>query len=152
MGPSLRLGQVGQISGQIGDILLGANRNADEILEKAQAEAEKLRSETAVEITQLKEATRQETDLLRNRFSETAQTMLADISGELHSNMENCIKELSTCMAEVEYDTDTILQTLQKRCVEMNDRIQYFQSCVQESISAKLTALDQKFGQPKAGK
>ena len=54
-------------------------------------------------------------------------------------------------MSEVEYDTETILQTMQKRCGEMNDRIQYFQSCVQESIATKLTALDQKYGQPKAG-
>jgi len=148
-----------KISGQIGDILLGANRSADEILGSAREDAERLRSETAeemqrnreelqAEISKLRRETEQEAILIRERLSETAEKLLADISGELHTNIDNCIKELATCMTEVEYDAETMLQSMQKRCREMNDRIQFYQGCVQDSIEQKLQNMDQKYGIP----
>lgn len=148
-----------KISGQIGDILLGANRSADEILGSAREDADRLRTETAeemqkdrdelqAELARLRKETEQETLYIRERLSETAEKLLSDISGELHINIDNCIKELATCMTEVEYDAETMLQSMQKRCREMNDRIQYYQSCVQDSIDQKLLDMDQKYGIP----
>lgn len=151
-----------KISGQIGDILLGANRDADEIKDAAQADAEKLRTEAAeemeksrtdlqAELTRIRQETEQEAIYIRERLSETANDLLANISGELHVNIDNCVKELSTCMTELEYDTETMLQTMQKRYREMNDRIQYYQSCVQDSIDKQLQEMDQKYGIRQAG-
>ncbi|MBR5446111.1 MAG: hypothetical protein IKV57_08305 [Clostridia bacterium] len=151
-----------KISGQVGDILLDANRNADEILGSAREEAEKLRTETAeemqkdrtelqAELMRMREENQKEAQSIRDRLSATAETLLSDISGELHVNIDNCIKELAICMTEVEYDAETMLQSMQKRCQEMNDRIHYYQGCVQESIDAKLRNMSQKYGIPETG-
>ena len=151
-----------RISGQIGDILLGANRNADDILNTAKEDADRMRSETAEEleknrsdlqseIFRIRQETEQEAISIRERLAETAETMLSGISEEMHANIENCLKELATCMTEVEYDTETMLQTMQKRYREMNDRIQYYQSCVQEHVDKHLRDMEQKFGIRKNG-
>lgn len=146
-----------RISGQIGDILLGANRDADDILTEAKEEAERLRTETAdalekersamqIELDRLKAETEAEAVCMRKKISETAETLLADFSGEMHLNIENCLKELATCMTEVESDTETLLQTTQRRYQEMNERIQYYQSCLQEHIDTRLTEMDSEYG------
>jgi len=151
-----------KISGQIGDILLDANRNADEILSSAQEDAERIRTESAekmqkdrtdlqAELSRLREDAQKEAQCIRDRLSQTAETLLKDISGEMHINIDNCIKELAVCMTEVEYDAETMLQNMQKRCREMNDRIQYYQGCVQDSITAKLQDMNQKYGIPETG-
>ena len=151
-----------KISGQIGDILLGANRNADDILNTAKEDADRMRSETAEELernrsdlqselSRIREESEQEALALRERLSETAENMLNDISTEMHANIENCLKELTTCMTEVEYDTETMLQTMQKRYREMNDRIQYYQSCVQDHVDKQLSEMDKKYGIRKTG-
>ena len=151
-----------KISGQIGDILLGANRNADDILNTAREDADRMRSETAEEleknrsdlqseITRIRQETEQEAISIRERLAETAETMLSGISEEMHANIENCLKELATCMTEVEYDTETMLQTMQNRYREMNDRLQYYQSCVQEHVDQQLRDMDQKYGILKNG-
>ncbi len=148
-----------RISGQVGDILLGANRDADDILNDAKKEAEQLRSVTEVEMEQKRSAVQAELDQLqaetkaeavciRKKLSETAETLLADISGEMHLNIENCLKELATCMTEVESDTETLLQTTQRRYQEMNERIQYYQSCMQEHLETRLTEMDKQYGIP----
>ena len=162
-GTGYKIRMYDKISGQIGDILLGANRDADEILSNARAEADKMRMETAdeleknrsdlqTELDRIREDTKEEAANVRQKLSETAGTMLADISMEMHSNIDNCLKELATCMTEVEYDTETMLQTMQKRYREMNDRLQYYQSCVQEHVDSKLAELDQKYGIDPAGR
>lgn len=151
-----------KISGQIGDILLGANRNADDILNTAKEDADRMRSETAEEleknrsdlqseIFRIRQETEQEAISIRERLAEMAETMLSGISEEMHANIENCLKELATCMTEVEYDTETMLQTMQKRYREMNDRIQYYQSCVQDHVEKQLREMDQKYGILKNG-
>ncbi|MBR4959986.1 MAG: hypothetical protein IKY52_03725 [Clostridia bacterium] len=151
-----------KISGQIGDILLDANRNADEILSSAQEDAERIRTESTekmqkdraelqAELSKLREDAQKEAQHIRDRLSQTAETLLKDISGEMHINIDNCIKELAVCMTEVEYDAETMLQSMQKRCREMNDRIQYYQGCVQDSITAKLQDMSQKYGIPETG-
>lgn len=162
-GAGYKIRMYDRISGQIGDILLGANRDADDILRSAKEEAERLRTETAdtlaqersavqAELEQLQADTKAEAVCVRKKLSETAGTLLADISGEMHLNIENCLKELSTCMTEVESDTETLFQTMQRRYQEMNERIQYYQSCMQEHIDARLTEMDEQYAIRESGR
>ncbi len=162
-GAGYKIRMYDRISGQIGDILLGANRDADDILCSAKEEAERLRTETAdtlaqersavqAELEQLQADTKAEAMCVRKKLSETAGTLLADISGEMHLNIENCLKELSTCMTEVESDTETLFQTMQRRYQEMNERIQYYQSCMQEHIDARLTEMDEQYAIRESGR
>lgn len=162
-GAGYKIRMYDRISGQIGDILLGANRDADDILNRAKEEAEQMQTETADALTQERNAVQAELDQLqadvkaeaacvRKKLSETTGTLLADISGEMRLNIENCLKELSTCMTEVESDTETLFQTMQRRYQEMNERIQYYQSCMQERIDTHLTEMDEQYAIQESGR
>lgn len=146
-----------KISAQIGDILINANRNADEILSAAKEEAEKirtdaaleaemLRSDTNTEVTRIRSETEEEANYIRERLSDTANQLLSQISGDMHGNIDNCIKEVNTCIQEMQYDTEHMLNVLKSRYHEMNERIQYYQSCVTESVTQKLQDMDEKYG------
>ena len=160
--PGYKIQMYDKISGQIGDILLGANRNADEILSAAQEDAEKLRADTTeemeksraelqTELERIREETRREAEGIRERLSVTAASLLSSISDELHGNTENCLKELATCMTELAYETETVLQNMQNRYREMNDRIQYYQSCAQDNIEKQLQDIDKAYDTRKTG-
>ena len=148
-----------KISGQIGDILLNANRNADDILAAAREEADKLRSDAMEEANRIGEEaqnqamrTRTETEeearYIRDRLSDTAGQLLSEISGDLHDNVGSCLREVDTCIAEMQSDMETILGTIKARYREMNDRILYYQNCVTDTVSEKLHNMDEKYGIP----
>ena len=148
-----------KISGQIGDILLNANRNADDILAAAREEADKLRSDAMEEANRIGEEaqnqamrTRTETEeearYIRDRLSDTAGQLLSEISGDLHDNVGSCLREVDTCIAEMQSDMETILGTIKARYREMNDRILYYQNCVTDTVSEKLHDMDEKYGIP----
>ena len=148
-----------KISGQIGDILLNANRNADDILVAAREEADKLRSDAMEEANRIGEEaqnqamrTRAETEeearYIRDRLSDTAGQLLSEISGDLHDNVGSCLREVDTCIAEMQSDMETILGTIKARYREMNDRILYYQNCVTDTVSEKLHNMDEKYGIP----
>jgi len=156
-GAAHKLQMYDKISGQIGDILLNANRNADEILAAAREEAEKLRTDAALEaetlrrdthteVTRIRSETEDEANYIRERLSDTANQLLSQISGEMHVNIDNCIKEVNTCIQEMQYDTDHMLNVLKSRYREMNERIQYYQSCVTDAVEQKLHDMDEKYG------
>jgi len=138
-----------KLSTQIGDILLGANRSADDILSSAKSEADKLRLETTDSLQKQKETILSELEKIRTeteadakgmqqKLSVMADTLIQEISAELHGNIDSCLKEITTCVSELEYDTETLYQTMQNRYREMSDRIQYYQSNVQENIERRL--------------
>lgn len=148
-----------KISGQIGDILLNANRNADDILSSAREEADKLRSDAMEESNRIGEEaqaqamrtrseTQEEAAYIRDRLSDTAGQLLSEISGDLHDNIGSCLREVDTCIAEMQSDMETILNAIQARYREMNDRILYYQNCVTDSIEEKLHDMDEKYGIP----
>ncbi len=148
-----------KISGQIGDILLNANRNADDILAAAHTEADKLRSDAMEEANRIgaeaqtqamrtRAETEEEAAYIRDRLSDTAGQLLTEISGDLHDNVGSCLREVDTCIAEMQSDMETVLNTIEARYREMNDRILYFQNCVTDTVADKLHAMDEKYGIP----
>jgi len=156
-GVAYKLEMYDKISAQIGDILLNANRNADDILSAAKEEAEKIRTDAALEVEKIRNdtltetakihaETEEEANYIRERLSDTANSLLSQISGDMHINIDNCIKEVNTCIQEMQYDTEHMLSILENRYREMNERVQYYQSCVTDSIEQKLLDMDEKYG------
>ncbi len=148
-----------KISGQIGDILLNANRNADDILTSAHEEADKLRSDAMEEANRIgveaqaqamrtRSETEEEASYIRDRLSVTAGHLLTEISGDLHDNVDSCLREVDTCITEMQSDMETVLNTIQARYREMSDRILYYQNCVTDTVSDKLHEMDEKYGIP----
>ena len=92
--------------------------------------------------------TEEEAAYIRDRLSDTAGQLLTEISGDLHDNVGSCLREVDTCIAEMQSDMETVLNTIEARYREMNDRILYFQNCVTDTVADKLHAMDEKYGIP----
>ncbi len=148
-----------KVSSQLGDILIGANRNADEIITAAKSDAEKLRADTEIECEQKRaecdasvSRTRMEVEeeaaYIRERLSAAAGDLLSGVSTDLHANTENCIRELTACVEDMQYEIRALFSRLTSRCTEMNDRIDYYQTCVSEGVGARLSGMDEKYGIP----
>ena len=152
-----KLSMYDKISSQLGDILINANRGADELLTEAKTEAEKLRTEAALDceqkrrdcdadVTRIRAETEAEASYIRDRISQTASELLSAVSSDLHGSVENCIRELTTCIKDMEYEIKTLLTKLGGRSDEMDGLIAYYQNCVTEGIEEKLRAMDEKYG------
>ena len=156
--PAYKLEMYDKISAQLGDILINANRNADDILEAARQEAETLRLDTETEcgqkraecdadIRRLRGELAKEAETLREGLSNGAASMLADIRTDLHSNVESCIREMNSCVTDMQYEIQTMLARIKKSSDEMNDRIGYYQNSASEGIESRLTEMDKEFRQ-----
>ena len=154
-----KLDMYDKVSSQLGDILIGANRNADEIISAAKSEAEKLRTDTEIEceqkradcdaaVSRTRIEVEEEAAYIRERLSAAAGALLAGVSTDLHANTENCIRELTACVEDMQYEIRTLFSRLTARSSEMNDRINYYQTCAAEGVGAKLAEMDEKYGIP----
>jgi len=154
-----KLDMYDKVSSQLGDILIGANRNADEIISAAKSEAEKLRTDTEIEceqkradcdadVSRTRIEVEEEAAYIRERLSAAAGDLLAGVSTDLHANTENCIRELTACVEDMQYEIRTLFSRLTARSAEMNDRINYYQTCAAEGVGAKLAEMDEKYGIP----
>lgn len=155
--PAYKLAMYDKISSQLGDILINANRNADEIIANANDEAEHLRMNTEVEceqkrtscnseISRIKSETEAEAAYIRERLSTAANDLLTEVSSDLHGNIDNCIREIISCITDIQYDIKSLLTKISNRSEEMNDRVSYYQSCVTDGIDTKLSEMDEKYG------
>ena len=155
--PAYKLEMYDKISSQLGDILINANRNADDILTTAHEEAERLRIDAELEceqkradcdseVARIREETAEEAAYIRERLSSNAASMLSTVSADLHINIENCIREMNSCITDMQYEMQALLSKITSRSDEMNDRISYYQSCVSEGIEKKLSGMDEKYG------
>ena len=155
--PAYKLDMYDKISGQLGNILLNANRSADELLNDARTEADHIRSEVDLEcekkrldcdaaVAKIKAETEEEAAYIRDHLSQTASALLSSVSADLHASAENCVRELSTCITDMEYEIKTLLVKLNGRSDDMNALIAYYQNTVEEGIESKLKAMDDKYG------
>ncbi len=146
-----------KISAQLGDILINANRTAEETLAVAKNDAEKLRKETAAEcehkraacdaaIARVKAETEEEAATVRERLSVAATETLDAVSNDLHTSIEQCVREVNTCVADMQYEIKTLLAKLSGRSDEMSDKVQYFQNGIAEGIEDKLAKMNDKYG------
>ncbi len=155
--PAYKIGMYDKISSQLGDILINANRNADDILANARTEADRLIAEIAMEceqkrtdcdaaVSRIKSETEEEASYIRERLSSTANELLSAVSHELHGSIENCVREINSGFTDMQYEFKSLLSKITGRSDEMNDRVNYYQACVSDSIEAKLCAMDEKYG------
>ncbi len=148
-----KLHMYNKISSQLGDILINANRTSDEILNSAKNEAEKIKQETSEEceklksecnanIEQIKKSAEEEAAFIRGKLSATANTLLKSVSDDLHTSIDNCIREINSCISDMQYEVKTLSTKIIGRSNEMNERINYYQSCAYDGIEEKLNDIE----------
>ena len=124
------------------EIISSAKREAEKILLKANEEAERLKSEwNAVAETRKAEA-EVKSHNVQVGISTSANNALREIKEEFAGNMNNCVKEIQTCITEMQYETNALMSFLEQKQAEMNDRIEFYHSNVSDSVEEKLIALD----------
>ena len=114
-------------------------------------ECEKKREDCDAAVAKIKAETEEEAAYIRDHLSQTASALLSSVSADLHGSVDNCVRELSTCITDMEYEIKTMLTKLASRNDEMNGLISYYQNSVEEGIRAKLDSMDEKYGIPSAG-
>lgn len=155
--PAYKLAMYDKISSGLGDLMINANRTADSILQKAQEEAERLRSQTDDEceqkvrecdaaVAKVKSETEEEAAYIRERLSEAAKELLCSVSAGLHTNIENCVREMENGAADIQYEIKAMLKKIDSRSKEMSDKIDYYHSCISDGIREKLSNMDDKYG------
>ena len=140
-----KLDMYNKISSQLGDILITANRNADDIVSAAKCDADKIIAEAQVECDRRLAESTAEANYTRERIAEISTNILASVSGELHGNIENCMKEITTCIDDMQYEVKTLMTKLSARSTEMNDKVAYYQNTATESVDQKLTEMDAEY-------
>ncbi len=152
-----KLGMYNKISAQLGDIIINANRTADEIVAKAKAKATELRTaaereiaqkktECSSEIARIKSETEEEAAYTRKRISTVAEDILSRASSELQGSIDSSVREVSTYVSDLQYEIKSLMTKISKRSDEMYDRIGYYQSCVSEGVDKRLSEMDRKYG------
>lgn len=155
--PAYKLAMYDKISSGVGDLMINANRTADSILQRAQEEAERLRSQTDEEcdqkvkeceatVAKIKSETEEEAAYIRERLSEAANELLCSVSESLHTNVENCVREIESGTSDMQYEIKSMMQKIESRNKEMGDKIDYYKSCISDGIRDKLSSMDEKYG------
>ncbi|MBE6625838.1 MAG: hypothetical protein E7628_01475 [Ruminococcaceae bacterium] len=140
-----KLEMYNKISSQLGDIIINANRNADDIVSAAKADADKIIADAQIEGERRIEESTAEANYTRERIAQISSSILASVSGELHGNIENCMKEITTCIDDMQYEIKTLMTKLSARSSEMNDKVAYYQNTATESVDQKLTKMDEEY-------
>ncbi len=155
--PLYKLRMYERISGQLGDIMINANRNAAQILNDAKQEVEMLRRDTDEfcekkrrdcdnEVQKIRQETAEEAVYIRDRLSDTASRLLSGVSSDIHSSADGCMREVQSCLSDMRYEIDALLSKLRNRAEDMNDRVNFFTSSASDDIAAKLGDLENKYG------
>ena len=93
-----------------------------------------------------KSETEEEAAYIRERLSEAANELLKAVSADLHTNIDNCMREIETGISGMQYEVNTLMQKIESRNSEMSDRIDYYRNCVTDGITKKLSDMDEKYG------
>ena len=72
--------------------------------------------------------------------------LLNAVSADLHTNIDNCMREIETGISGMQYEVNTLMQKIESRNSEMSDRIDYYRNCVTDGITKKLSDMDEKYG------
>lgn len=143
--PAYKLDMYNKISSQLGDILINANRSAEDIVSAARQRSEQMIADAEDECEKKKEAANSEAEFIRKRIAEISSNILSSVSGDLHGNIENCMKEISTCVDDMQYEIKTIMSKLSARSLEMNDKVVYYQNNATECVDKKLSEMDAEY-------
>ncbi len=152
-----KLDMYNKISSQLGDIIINANKTADEIVSRAKNEAEYLKSTTEnevrerravcdAEISKLKAESEEEAAYIRKRLSDIAEELLARVSSDLHNSIDSSVREINTYVSDVQFEIKALATKIETRSGEMYDRLGYYCSSVTDNISGRLTEMDKKYG------
>jgi hypothetical protein len=122
-----------QISRQIGDIVINANKTADEIIERANDRADRV----------VKSA-EDEADSRRKYIADMSEQILAKFSADLRTVSDQCVSELSTTLNDLQYDSAALAADFDKKNRLIAEKIAAYKNSLSDALKAELVSLDSK--------
>lgn len=150
-----KLDMYDKISSQIGDILINANRNADDMISSAKQEAERILARTAEEVSSRKAECEKAVELqqkkaeahfhnVRSGISSSAEHTLSALRDEFSGNMNNCVREIQTGISEMQCQMNALMSLLKQKQEEMNERIEFYHGSVSDSVDERLEVMQEE--------
>ncbi|MBQ3870623.1 MAG: hypothetical protein II777_08765 [Clostridia bacterium] len=124
------------VSSQLGDILIAANKNAEEIIENANRKADKIKEEAVLEAELSRDEFSSAMDKCTAAFSETA----ARISGL-------CCGDIGEELSRVRESVDRVLLELQKSSGGIAEKARQTKSDLDAELKKSLDGLDAKISE-----
>ncbi len=134
-----------KISNQIGDILLNANRSADDIVSAAKNEATRISSEAKNEADRRKEELKYEAENLKNQIIGISSQTSQKISNDIKESTEQYLKTLMSKIEGMVSDLQISLSSVNQSKQEISEMLDSFKSSTLESVENRMTEIKSKF-------
>lgn len=134
-----------KISSQLGDILINANRSADEIVSSAREKAKQLLVDTELECARKKAEAFENTQSIRARLASISDKIISSVNDDLGGSIDGCMKEIATCIDDMKYEIQTMMTKLTSRTDEINEKLSFYRSSATEGVNKKVAEMDMEY-------
>ena len=122
-----------QISRQIGEIVINANKTADEIVERANAKSARILETADLEAKAKKQY-----------IADTAEEILRKFSCDMHVTADQCIAEISETLNSLQYGASALIAEMEKKKMDISDKVSYYRGSITELMKQNLALLDSR--------
>ena len=132
------------------DVINNAEFHAQNILSSAERESEARRSECDAAVLKIRSQTEEQAYYIRDRLAKTAGSLLSNVNTDISESIGSCIRELKSCVDDMETEILNLLSKMSSRSDEMNERITYYQNYLSDGIEETMRQINKKAdGDPK---
>lgn len=129
-------------SGTSDEMIRSARDTAQRIISAAERECEAKRAECEAAVARIRTQTEGQAEFIRTKLAQTAGSFLSNVGNDLTESIESCIREINSCLSDMEGEIKTLLSKMESRSGEMNDRIAYYKGYLSEGIESTISKID----------
>lgn len=129
-------------SGTSDEMIRSARDTAQRIISAAERECEAKRAECDAAVARIRTQTEGQAEFIRTKLAQTAGSFLSNVGNDLTESIESCIREINSCLSDMESEIKTLLSKMESRSGEMNDRIAYYKGYLSEGIESTISKID----------
>lgn len=120
-----------ELRGNIGDIMISANKNADDIVKGAERRA-----------ADMARASKEKADALKRRLTVLTGRTVATLKKNAIQNADNCVKEFRACTDDISHMSRAMTSNLEKKYAELNAKMEAVGNELEEGIKNALREFD----------
>lgn len=140
-----KLDTYNKISSQLGDILINANRNADQIVSSARNKSKQIINDTEIECNKRRSEAFENAMFIRERVARISENITRAVSDDLNVSVDSCIKEINTCIDDMKYEIQTMMTRLTSRSNEISEKLSYYRTNASDAVNQKMSELDLEY-------
>jgi len=124
----------------IGDIMLNATKNADEIIKEAEKKASAIAG-----------TSREKAEAVKRKLTVVTGRTIASLKRNAILNADNCVREFRTYTDDIAHSSKAMANNLEKKYAELSSRMEALGAELEEGIKIVLRDFDKSCGGIKAG-